>query len=255
MNGVAYDAATGRVLCGSHDHKFHVFVRENGHLAHEGEVALGEGPINAIRMAPHPGLEGVAFVGCYSGAVVRVGPDGQPQATFDIHENAVKSLALHPTRHIGVSGSADGELVSWDFDGRRLNRFVGHLGIIDDVDLDPTGSSVASTGRDFTVKVYDLESGRLRHSLELGRRSPKGVCFFDEDTVIVTTYWGELLKITLHDEHVLRREIAGNGISAAVRRGDHLIATSYDGCVYLIRPSDLEPVEILRAMHQRVDAG
>jgi WD40 repeat protein len=253
MNAVAWDGATGRVLCGAHDHKLHEFTRDDGLLAHSGELALGEGPINTIAVASHLGLEGVAFVGCYSGAVVKLGPAEERLGTFRLHENAVKSLALHPALPLGVSGSADGAVVSWDLDGRLLDRFVGHMSIVDDVDIDPAGRCLASTGRDFTLKVFDLASGRLLHSVALGRRSPKALCFFDEDTVIVTSYWGELLRVTLHDEQVLRRQVAGNGISSAARHGDHVVVTSYDGCVYLVRPSDLEPVQVMRAMHQRVD--
>ena len=55
------------------------------------------------------------------------------------------------------------------------------------------------------------------------------------------------------DESVLRRTIAENGISSAVRAGAHVIVTSYDGAVYLVRPHDLEVVNVLRAMRQRVD--
>jgi WD40 repeat protein len=152
-----------------------------------------------------------------------------------------------------VSCSADGILVSWDLDGTLLERFLGHMAIIDDVDLDPTGRLLASVGRDFVLKVYELESARLRHSVSLGRRSPKAVCFFDEHTVIVTNYWGELIRVSLLDEQVLRRQVALNGISSAARSGEHLVVTSYDGSVYLVRPTDLGIANALQAMRQRID--
>ena len=253
MNAVACSTAPDRVLCGAHDHRLHIFDRVGDELQNERELFLGQGPINTIRVSGHDGLEGAAFVGCYSGAIVRVDPDAQVAGTFRVHENAVKALRLHPTLPLGVSCSADGILVSWDLDGTLLERFLGHMAIIDDVDIDPGGTRIASVGRDFVLKVHELDGGRLLHTVSLGRRSPKGICFFDDDTVLVTNYWGELIRVTLPDEQVLRRQIAANGISSAARSGDHAVVTSYDGSVYLVRPTDLAIANELTAMRQRVD--
>jgi WD40 repeat protein len=253
MNAVARGATPDRVLCGAHDHRLHIFDRVGEELCNERELFLGHGPINTIRVSSHDGLEGVAFVGCYSGAIVKVTPDARVSGSFRLHENAVKALRLHPTLRLGVSCSADGILVSWDLDGALLERFLGHMAIIDDVDIDPGGTLLASVGRDFVLKVHELQTGRLRHSVSLGRRSPKAVCFFDERTVVVTNYWGELIRVELPEERVLRRQVAGNGISSAVRMGRHIVVTSYDGSVYLVRPADLVVVNALEAMRQRVD--
>jgi len=253
MNAVAYSRAPDRVLCGAHDHRLHIFDRVGDELLNERDLFLGQGPINTIRVSNHPGLEGVAFVGCYSGAITKVTPTAEITGSFRVHENAVKSLRLHPTLPLGVSCSADGILVSWDLDGALLERFLGHIAIIDDVDIDPGGTRVASVGRDFVLKVHELESGRLIHTVSVGRRSPKGVCFFDDEMVVVTNYWGELIRVTLPDEQVLRRQIATNGISSAARSGDHVVVTSYDGSVYLVHPADLEVANVLEAMRQRVD--
>ena len=253
MNAVACSSDPDRVLCGAHDHRLHIFDRVGDELQNERELFLGQGPINTIRVSGHAGLEGAAFVGCYSGAIVKVDPDAQVAGSFRVHENAVKALRLHPTLPLGVSCSADGILVSWDLDGTLLERFLGHMAIIDDVDIDPGGTRIASVGRDFVLKVHELDGGRLLHTVSLGRRSPKAVCFLDDDIVLVTNYWGELIRITLPDEQVLRRQIAANGISSAARSGDHAVVTSYDGSVYLVRPTDLAIANELAAMRQRVD--
>jgi WD40 repeat protein len=161
-------------------------------------------------------------------------------------------LRLHPTETVGVSCSADGDLLSWDFDGRLLKRFPGHMAIVDDVDIDPSGVAGASVSRDFTAKVYDLAEGRLLRSFSLGRRSPKAVCFWDPDTVIVTNYWGALIRVNLPDGEILRRQVAKNGISAIARCGDHVALVSYDGAAYLVEPQTLELVNTLRSMTQRL---
>lgn len=92
----------------------------------------------------------------------------------------------------------------------------------------------------------------LLQSLSLGRRSPKAVCFLDPKTVIVTTYWGALIRVDLETEKMLTRPIAENGISAVAKAGNHLVAVSYDGAAYLVRSDNLTVVNTLRGMTQRL---
>ncbi len=251
-NAVTMDDQYGVVICGAHDQKLHLFEKQGQALGNEIEVTLGEGPINCVRVAHHPGYEGEAFVACYSGAIVRVDRRGEVQNTIRVHDGAVKALRLHPSKTLGVSCSADGALLSWDFAGNLLQRYPGHMAIVDDVDIDPSGKLITSVSRDFTMKVYQLDNGKLLHSVSLGHRSPKGVCFLDPQTVIVTNYWGALLRVDLPTERVLTRQIAENGISAVSRSGDHLVAVSYDGVAYRVRPDDLSIVNTLRSMKQRL---
>lgn len=254
MNAVTLDDVSGRVITGAHDHRLRLWQRVDGVLRDERSLALGEGPINSVRVSHQAGSEGDAFVACYSGAVVCVDRHGTVKRKFAAHDGAVKSLRLHPREPIGVSGAADGSLASWRFDGTPLQRFPGHMSIVDDLDLDPSGTRVASAGRDFSLKLHDLASGRLLESISLGRKSPKGVCFFDDHTVVVTNYWGELHRFDTRSGELIHAQIAENGISAAVRCGDFLAATSYDGAIYLVDPRDLSVLETLRVMWQRVSA-
>ncbi len=252
-NAVTLDEASGLVVVGSHDQKLHIFERGCGTLDNEIEVSLDEGPINCVRVAHHPGCEGDIFVACYGGAIVRTDRHGEVKDRQRLHgEVAIKALRLHPSKPFGVSCGVDGSVLSWDFDGRLLQRMIGHMGIVDDVDIDPEGTMVTSVSRDFTMKVFTLEDGKLTHSVSLGRRSPKAVCFFDPKTVIVTNYWGELLRIDLDSEQVLTRPIAKNGISSIGRCGDDVIVTSYDGAAYFVGADDLSVRNSLRGMTQRL---
>ena len=142
-------------------------------------------------------------------------------------------------------------VLSWDFEGHLLNRFHGHTAIVDDLDLDPSGRRLASTSRDFTVKVYDLESGRMEHAVDLGQQSPKSLLFWDAHSVIVGNYWGYLLRVDLRDESVTKQQIADNGVSALARCGEHLAAVSYDGSLKLVDPLNLSVLRELRAMVQK----
>jgi WD40 repeat protein len=239
-------------VSGAHNQTLHLFDFDGQALSGEIELSLGEGPINCVRISHHEGHERESFVACYSGAIVRVSRQGEILGKFAGNEGAVKAVRLHPTEKIGVSCSADNSLHSWDFDGNRLHSFLGHMAIVDDVDIDPTGSMIASVSRDFTMKVYRLADGSMVGSYSLGRRSPKAVCFVDKDTVIVTNYWGSLLRFDVTSGATLVRHIAKNGISALSRCGDYLVASSYDGALYLVDPVSLESVNTLRSMTQRL---
>ncbi|HWZ46246.1 MAG TPA: hypothetical protein VNW97_22425, partial [Candidatus Saccharimonadales bacterium] len=255
MNAVTLDSETRRVFTGTHDHRLMIFDWKADALVNERVLALGEGPINSIRVTHNPGFDGDAFVACYSGAVVHVTRAGAIKNKIRHHEGAVKALRIHPTQPLGVSCSADGLLLSWSLDGELLQRFPGHTAIVDDVDIDPTGKMIASAGRDFVLKVHSIAGGELLHAIRLGRRSPKSVCFLDEKTVVVGDYWGALIRIDLEHEKVSRIQIARNGISSLSRSGDALVATSYDGSIYLLRASDLEVINTLVGMTQRLQVN
>lgn len=251
MNAVTADAAYQVVIAGAHDHKLHIFPIDSSGLGKGFSIRLGQGPINGIRIAHHPGYESDAFVACYSGSILRVSRTGQIRGSINVHEGAVKALRIHATEAMGVSCGADGLLVSWSLDGEMLRRFPGHTAIVDDVDIDPGGTMVASAGRDFILKVHHLQTGALLHAIQLGRRSPKSICFVDQNTVIVGDYWGTLIRADLFSGKIVRANIARNGISSLNRSLEYLVATSYDGCVYLVAPDDLTVVNKIQAMTQR----
>ena len=253
MNAITCSERCGLVVGGSHDHTVLIFERQGDTLAAEIDVRLGEGPINSLRIANHPGHECEIFAACYSSRIVRVSRSGEIRGKIEVHEGAVKALRLHPQQKLGVSCGADGRLLSWSFDGELLQRYLGHTAIINDVDLDPSGRRVASVSRDFTLKVFDVATGRLEHSIPIGHKSLKSVCFWDDTTVVVGDYWGALIRVDLDTETVRRKVLAGNGISAVARSGEHVVAASYDGTIYLVRP-DLTVVRALRAMRQKLDA-
>jgi len=250
MNAVTFDKPSGIVVGGAHDHKLHIFRYLNDGLDAEVEVALGQGPINSVRISHHPEHESEIFTACYSGRIVRVSPEGRVLGDIRLHEGAVKSLRLHPTTPLGISCGADGLLLSWTFDGQLAQRYLGHTAIINDIDLDPTGHRVASVSRDFSLKIYDVETGVLEHSIPIGNKSLKSVCFWDASRVIIGNYWGDLILVDLEKETYRCRSLASNGISALSRSGENLAVCSYDGSIHLVSP-DLEVLRTLRAMNQK----
>jgi len=252
MNAVTMDDESGVVMTGAHNHHLYIFDLTAGKLRNEIEIELGEGPVNCIRIAHNHGFEGDAFVGCYSSAIVRVGRDGEIKARIAAHDGAVKALRIHPVLPLGVSGSADGSLTVWNLDGTSHRHLAGHTAIVDDVDFSPSGDLIASAGRDFVLKVHRLHDGALVHAIRIGRRSPKSICFVDEETVVIGDYWGALIRVDLKTSHISRAQIAQNGLSSICRSGEYLVVTSYDGGICLVEPRLLRVVNTIRAMTQRL---
>lgn len=251
------EAAENLVWTGAHDQKLHVFDVGAGQISQHRELNLRCGPINCIRVHK-PGVECLeAFVATYSGTVVRVlreaGGDLSITSKLGIHDGAVKSVRIHPQEPIGASGAADGSLCTWGFDGTILHQFAGHTAIVDDVDFDPSGRWLASVSRDFTVNVFEVSSGRLLHSILLGRQSPKCVLFWDEDTVLVGNYWGAVWRVDLTRGEVIPFGIAGNGISSLARCGAGMMAAaSYDGSIYLLETDGMTVCDRIQSMSQKL---
>ena len=255
MNAVAMSSDGTRLAAGSHDNKLHIYsVDGTAGIHHDLSLNLHEGPINSLQFCESPGYEGNVFVACYSGVIARVGADGVVRERICLHEGAVKSLRLHPSKPLGVSCGADGLLLAWDLDGRLLQRFVGHTAIINDVDLDPSGQCLASVSRDFTLKTYEVSSGKLLQTIGLGKRSLKSVCFWSAVRVVVGDYWGHAISVDLGSRKIESRSVARNGISAVKRSGEFVVAISYEGCALLLDPVSLAEMNRVTAMSQRLDA-
>jgi WD40 repeat protein len=251
MNAVALDEDAGLLAAGSHDQRVHLFRRSGPGFVPVAERHLGEGPLNALvfRRLPDGGRQ--IFAGCYSGRVVQLDAALEPLRRLHVNAGAVKAVRLHPQRELGVSCCADGVFVAWTFEGEIVQRYLGHTAIINDMDLDSGARRLASVSRDFTLKVWDLDSGRLERTFLLGHRSLKCVAFASPDVVVVGDYWGSLIRVDLNTGAVTRRKLAGNGVSSLARCGDDLVACSYEGSVHLVDPATLEPRQSLRAMEQK----
>ncbi|MEO1337029.1 MAG: hypothetical protein AAFV29_15400, partial [Myxococcota bacterium] len=199
-----------------------------------------------------PGRLGHVFVGCYSGRVVEVAPDGEVLRRFRAHEGAVKAVRLHPQQPMGLSCSADGEVKAWSFDGETIRTFPGHMAIVNDIDLDAGGQRLATVGRDFCLRIFDVASGEILWTERLGFRSLKSVCFATIDTVVVGDYWGSVFVVNLSASVVHRYKIATNGISSlALGANGHVVAASYDGSVSIIDPQTGGVLQRVEAMQQR----
>lgn len=255
MNAVQLSPDGRFAAAGTHDGRVLIYALADGEAKLHAVAELGCGPINTLdyRRIGAGGDRWELFAGCYSGAIVALDRSGAVLRRIELHEGAVKSLRIHLDGDQGISCGADGLLLSWSVDGAPLQRFIGHTAIINDVDLDHHGRRVASVSRDFSLKIWELDTGRLLFTRSLGRRSLKSVCFWSANRVIVGDYWGQLCAVDLDTGACRKADVARNGLSALARCGDGIVAASYAGEAVLLDPQTLDVRRRLIAMQQRLD--
>ena len=83
------------------------------------------------------------------------------------HESYVTGVAVVSGGKKAVSGGYDGELIWWDLEaGPKIRTVDAHAKYIRRVVASPDGSTVVSVADDMLCKVWDAESGSLRHELK-----------------------------------------------------------------------------------------
>jgi WD40 repeat protein len=103
----------------------------------------------------------------------------EPQALGDHgHDSYVTSLAAAGSRW-AVSGGYDGRLIWWDLEAeqgaRRVRALEAHTRPIRDVAAAPDGLTIASVADDMVCRLWDAETGALRHELRgHEERTPQG---------------------------------------------------------------------------------
>jgi len=102
---------------------------------------------------------------------------GEPEAIFKAGESNPLALAIHPDGHSALSATRNGNLFRWDLqDTALLRRFGAQGDAIFDVDFTAAGQQVLSCSgspapdipaRDTSVRLWDLQSGRLLQTMPL----------------------------------------------------------------------------------------
>ena len=106
-------------------------------------------------------------------------PTGELKQTLKGHSQQVTCVAFNPNRHLLgdllASGSADQKIKLWQLDkssdpGDRaevveLAELTGHLGAVYGVAIAPDGRQLISSSWDRTIKIWDLQTRQVLHSL------------------------------------------------------------------------------------------
>ena len=93
-------------------------------------------------------------------------PEGEPVAKIDDHDDSVRSVVWQDDARF-LSASIDREIKLWDLRKKAncLLTLKGHSRSVDTLCLVKNGTTLVSSGVDQSVRVWDMESGKLVHSL------------------------------------------------------------------------------------------
>lgn len=91
------------------------------------------------------------------GSPRRLLPRAPAQHTLRGHQGSVTCCQLHPIYTMLASGSEDGLVKLWDFEGGDyLRTLKGHTGAIQGLAFSPTGTHLASCANDLAIKLWDI---------------------------------------------------------------------------------------------------
>ena len=93
-------------------------------------------------------------------------PEGKPVAKTDGHDDSVRSVVWQDDARF-LSASIDREIKLWELrqNANCVLTLKGHSRSVDALCLVKNGKTLVSSGVDQSVRVWDMESGKLVHSL------------------------------------------------------------------------------------------
>jgi len=128
----------------------------------------------------------------------------QPRSTenlFDAPQSQLQSIA---------TGSLDGSIKLWTENGKLIREFRdsgknAHKESTWGLSFSPNGKTLASASSDATIKIWDVESGRLRQTLRGHRSEVLGVSFSpngqllasagEDNKVMIWTFDGQIIGV------------------------------------------------------------
>ncbi|KAK4335785.1 COMPASS component SWD3 [Rhodotorula toruloides] len=199
-----------------------LFRTEGPAVAHDTAVAAAAQANGAGEAANGPGRPDYSLRFTIEGhkksiSAVRFSPDGRWMAsalhrTFSLHTGGVSDVAFSADSTLLASASDDRSVRIWEITphilqpstgpdpdaekGERSARVLqGHLTAVFCVAWSPRGDLVASGGMDETVRVWDVQKGRMLRVLQAHSDPVSAVQFSRDGTMIVSCSWDGYFRI------------------------------------------------------------
>ncbi len=120
---------------------------------------------------------------------------GETVRTFpQVHDSSLQTVAFSADGTRALSAGQEGLAVEWEVaTGRELHRFVGHSGVIGEINYSPDEAWIVTASYDDTIRLWDRLTGReiLRLTTD---QDARGVFFAPDGTLYTTTQDGALTR-------------------------------------------------------------
>ena len=165
-----------------------------------------------------------------AGIVHKWNKHGKLLEKFQVHTEAVSSIAISPDEKYFLSGSQDSTAKLWDFNGNLIQSFKGHKGGVLDVEFLPTGERLVTCSEDNTARMWDIE-GNILNNFEGHKARVTDVSISPGGKYVATASWDNsailwdisgniITKYNGHDSYV-------NSVAFSYH-GDKIVTTSFD---------------------------
>jgi WD40 repeat protein len=95
--------------------------------------------------------------------------DGKPLEKLDKHLSPIRAMALSPDGTIVASGGQDGAIVLWELLVKQpMTEMKDHNDEVNHLAFSPDSLLLASAGSDRTLRIYDVDTTRLKHTVVAG---------------------------------------------------------------------------------------
>ncbi|MFL6513410.1 MAG: WD40 repeat domain-containing serine/threonine protein kinase [Chthoniobacterales bacterium] len=128
--------------------------------------------------------------------------------------------------------------------GHVLQRLLHPAGVTG-VDWSPDGTELATGSEDFVVRVWDPETGAIRHALEGHQNVSVRPLYHPNGQILATAGWDAVLRFWASATgRLLFNGPASHDWQRFSRDGSHLAVANYDGSVEVYRVAPAKPVRM-----------
>ena len=136
--------------------------------------------------------------------------------------------------------------------GRVLHKLVHPAGVTG-VDWSPDGTELATGSEDFQVRIWDAETGTVRHTLDRHQNVSVRPLYHPGGQILATAGWDALLRFWAPGNgRLLFNGPASHDWQRFSADGSHLAVANYDGAVELYRVAPAKPVRMFAARTREV---
>ncbi len=154
------------------------------------------------------------------------------------HGGPVKAIAIDMARRIGLTGSFDYAMMSWDLGGdlpKETRRFDENDGAVNAVAFVPNSHLALSAGDDGALTLWNLDDGRLLHRFKGHAAKVVDIAVSDDGAWAVTASWDRSARLwNLKDRKpgpVLNEHKGPVNAVALSTDGTRVFTASYDGAI------------------------